>query len=55
MTLTQDPKASIERTITIFRRKIQTQYLILAGSLATVLIGSLLLPKENQNEARWNH
>jgi hypothetical protein len=42
--LSFDPKASIERTITLplIRKKVQTQHLILAGTTAAVLIGSLL-------------
>lgn len=46
--LTTDPLASIERTVTIRGRKIQTQYLILSA-LTISLAASLLLTKEQTN------
>ena len=53
--LTQDPKASIERTITIFRKKIQVQHLILGTTTAAVIIGSLLLEKTQHEDATRSH
>ena len=51
--LTQDPKPVIERTITIFRKKIQVQHIILGTVTAAVTIGSLLLGvKENEDATR---
>ncbi len=52
--LTKDPIESIERTVTIFHKKIQVQKLILAGTTAAVLIGSLLLEgnEHESNDAR---
>lgn len=51
--LTKDPKPSIERTITIFGKKIQIQHIILAGTTAVLTIGSLLIgEKENEDATR---
>jgi len=54
--LTHDPIHSIERTLTIFRKKIQIQHLIIAGMTAAVTIGSLLLEgKEHESDAQGSH
>ncbi len=49
--LTKDPIESIERSITVFRKKIQVQYLILGTVTAAVTIGSLLLERNNHEDA----
>ncbi len=48
--LKADPKSTIERTITIFGKKIQVQHITLAGITAALTIGSLLLKEENEHE-----
>ena len=54
--LTHDPKASIERTITILGKRIQVQHLILAGMTVTLGIGSLLLEgNQNESDAQGSH
>ena len=53
--LSFDPKASIERTITIFGKKIQVQHIILAGTTVALGIGSLLLKEKEHEDATRNH
>lgn len=53
--LTYDPKASIERKVTIFGKKIQVQYIILAGTTAALTIGSLLLENNENEDASRSH
>lgn len=48
--LSNDPKSSIERTVTIFGRKVQTQVLILSGTSLAVAIALLLSKEEKENE-----
>jgi len=48
--LTVDPKTSIERTVSIFKRKVQVQTLIISGTSLAVAI-ALLLSKEETHEA----
>lgn len=53
--LTHDPKSSIERTITLFGKRIQVQHLILAGTTVALGIGSLLLGEPDNDEATRSH
>lgn len=53
--LTQDPKSSIERKITILGKRIQVQHLIIAGTTAAITIGSLLLGEKENEDASWSH
>jgi len=48
--LTHDPKPSIERKVSILGKRIQVQHIILAGTTAAVLLGSLLFGEENNHE-----
>ena len=48
--LTHDPKATIERTVTVFGRKVQVQTLILSGTSLAVAIALLLRKEETNHE-----
>ena len=50
--LAKDPKESIERKVTILGKRIQVQYLILAGTATALTIGSLLLEYMNNEDAK---
>jgi hypothetical protein len=52
--LTTDPKASIERTVTIpvLKRKVQVQTLILSGTSLAVAIALLLKKEEKEHETK---
>jgi len=47
--LTQDPKRSIERTVTVLGKPIQVQHITLATITAALTLGSLLLSEEKDN------
>lgn len=49
-----DPKSSIERTVTIFGRKVQTQTLILTGTSLALAI-ALVLTKETIKDETPRH
>lgn len=53
--LSKDPKESIERKLSIFGKKIQVQYIILAGTTAVVAIGSLLFGENTNEDATRSH
>lgn len=53
--LTYDPKPVIERKITILGKRIQVQHLIIAGTTAAVMLGSLLLGENNHEDAIRSH
>lgn len=53
--LTQDPKSSIERKVTILGKRIQVQHLIIAGTTAAVSLGCLLFGDNNHEDAKRNH
>lgn len=48
--LPSDPIASIERTVTLFGRKVQTQTLILSGTSLALAIALVLSKEETSNE-----
>jgi hypothetical protein len=48
--LVRDPKESIERTVSILGRKVQTQTLILSGTSLAVAIALLLKKEVKQDE-----
>ncbi len=53
--ITQDPKSSIERKVSILGKRIQVQHLIIAGTTVAVAIGSLLFGDNNHEDAKRNH
>lgn len=53
--LTQDPKSSIERKVSILGKRIQVQHIITLGTIAAVTIGSLLFGENNHEDAKRSH